>query len=316
MCGLYGFSSYSDQPIKDIAKLTNSLAVQSSVRGIDATGIAFCEGGNINVQKHPKAAYALDFKPPAGVRALIGHTRHSTQGSEKFNQNNHPFTGRVGSARFALAHNGVLTNDDILQKRYGFKSKIETDSYVAVQLIEQQKQFGIKSICRMAETVEGSFSFSILDNKNTLYLVKGDSPLSILHFPKEKLFVYASTDEILYKALVDSPLFTALKQGDYEEVPIYTGDILVLHTDGRIERHSFQFRYSYGRDWWSFGLHSSSSTVKKDSNKNDTQTAANRAYIEDLKYYAMYQGIDPELIDELLAEGLQPEEVEEYLYAC
>jgi hypothetical protein len=204
----------------------------------------------------------------------------------------------------------------MLQKRYGFKSKIETDSYVAVQLIEQQKRFDINSIRYMAETVEGSFSFSILDNKNTLYLVKGDSPLSILHFPKEKLFVYASTDEILYKALVDSPLFVSLKRGDCEMVPIYEGDILVLHTDGRMERHGFQFRYNYSLDWWSFCLHSSPDATSKDSGKKGTQTAANRAYIEDLKYYAMYQGIDPELIDELLAEGLQPEEVEEYLYAC
>lgn len=312
MCGLYGFSCYSDQPIKGVAKLTNSLSVQSAARGIDATGIAFCHNGNINVQKHPKAAYALDFKPPEDIRALIGHTRHSTQGSEKFNQNNHPFTGRAGSARFALAHNGVLTNDDILQKRFNFKSKIETDSYVAVQLIEQQKRFDINSIRYMAETVEGSFSFSILDNKDTLYLVKGDSPLSILHFPKEKLFVYASTDEILYKALVDSPLFTALRQGDYEEVPLYTGDILVLHTDGHIERHSFQFRYSYGRDWWACGINSSSGIASKEG--DNVQMSANQAYIEDLKYYAMYQGIDPDWVDQLISEGFSPEEVESYIY--
>ena len=41
MCGLYGFSSYNDRPISDIARLTNALAVQSAVRGTDATGIAF-----------------------------------------------------------------------------------------------------------------------------------------------------------------------------------------------------------------------------------------------------------------------------------
>ena len=314
MCGLYGFSSYSDQPIKDIARLTNALAVQSAVRGTDATGIAFCDGGNLNVQKHPKAAYALEFKPPVGVRALIGHTRHSTHGLPQNNANNHPFTGRVGSARFALAHNGVLTNDDVLQKKFNFKSKIETDSYVAVQLIEQKKRFDINAIRYMAETVEGSFSFSILDNNDTLYLVKGDSPLSILHFPKEKLFVYASTDEILYKALVDSPLFAALKRGEYEAVPISVGDILVLQTDGRMERHSFQFRYSHGRDWWSFGTLSATASKEKATTEPSTDTAL-LSYIEDLKYCAMFQGIDPEVIDELLEDGWQPEEVEEYLYA-
>ncbi|MBE7021140.1 MAG: hypothetical protein E7411_06890 [Ruminococcaceae bacterium] len=57
-----------------------------------------------------------------------------------------------------------------------------------------------------AEFDEHSFSFSILDNDNNIYLVKGDSPLSIIDFPEEKIYVYASTDEILYKALIDTML--------------------------------------------------------------------------------------------------------------
>ena len=67
----------------------------------------------------------------------------------------------------------------------------------------------------MAEKTDGSFSYSLLDEENNIYLVKGDSPLSILHFQKLKMYVYASTDEILYKALVDyQPLFKALKSRD------------------------------------------------------------------------------------------------------
>jgi glutamine phosphoribosylpyrophosphate amidotransferase len=194
MCGLYGFSSYNDQPISDIARLTNALAVQSAVRGTDATGIAFCDGGNLNVQKHPKAAYALDFKPPVGVRVLIGHTRHSTHGVPQNNANNHPFTGRVGSARFALAHNGVLTNDDILQKKFNFKSKIETDSYVAVQLIEQQKRFDINAIrhvlynCTVARpTIESSTKEASIE--------PGTETLSITADPREDGLVKSRTGD-------------------------------------------------------------------------------------------------------------------------
>lgn len=117
-----------------------------------------------------------------GIKALIGHTRHSTQGSEKKNFNNHPFSGKCRNAHFALAHNGALTNDKELRKKYKLpKSKIETDSYIAVQLIEQKKTLDNESIKYMAETVEGSFSFSMLDDKNNVWLVKGDSPLSIIH---------------------------------------------------------------------------------------------------------------------------------------
>lgn len=62
----------------------------------------------------------------------------------------------------------------------------------------------------MAEKVHGSFSFSILDDADNVYLVKGDSPLSILHFPKQKIYVYASTEEILYRALGQLAAFLKL----------------------------------------------------------------------------------------------------------
>ena len=118
MCGLFGFSSYNEQPVKDISKLTNSLARQSAIRGTDATGIAFTHLGNIQIHKDAKSADKMELKHPDNVKCVIGHTRHSTQGSERKNQNNHPFSGRTKNASFALAHNGILWNDDELKKKY------------------------------------------------------------------------------------------------------------------------------------------------------------------------------------------------------
>ena len=92
MCGLYGFVSYGKK-LKDLAELTNALAEQSAVRGTDATGIAFCNLSGVNILKDSKSAYRLNFKHSDDVISLIGHTRHSTQGSEKRNYNNHPFLG-------------------------------------------------------------------------------------------------------------------------------------------------------------------------------------------------------------------------------
>ena len=112
MCGLFGFLNYGYGKIKMLSELTNSLAEESAVRGTDATGIAFCSSGNVSILKESKSAYRLNFKHSDKINALIGHTRHSTQGSEKKNYNYHPFPGKTQNARFALAHNGVLTNDD------------------------------------------------------------------------------------------------------------------------------------------------------------------------------------------------------------
>lgn len=305
MCGLFGFSRYGDKNVTGLTDLTNSLAEQSAIRGTDATGIAFISSGGINIIKDSKSAYRMNFKHSDEIVALIGHTRHSTQGSEKKNYNNHPFSTKCNNTRFALAHNGVLTNDKELRHKFKLpKTKIETDSYIAVQLIESQKHLNFDSIKYMAERTEGSFSYSILDDKNNIWLVKGDSPLSILHFPKQKIYVYASTDEILYKSLIDFPLlFKAIKNGDFEEVEISEGEILKISSNGDLEKGKFDFSYYCVRNWWDFGIKPyHSSAITQDS------------YIEDLKSIACYQGFSSETVDELLNNGFTLEEIEDYIY--
>jgi len=305
MCGLFGFSKYNKDEIKNLSVLTNSLAEQSAVRGTDATGIAFTGSGGINVIKDSKSAYRMDFKHADNISALIGHTRHSTQGSEKRNINNHPFCSKHGASRFALAHNGVLTNDKELRRKLKLpKTKIETDSYIAVQLIESQKHLNFDSIRYMAEKTEGSFSYSILDEKNNIYLVKGDSPLTVLHFPLLKMYVYASTDEILYKALIDVPLlFGALKNGEFEEISISEGEILKIKPDGATERDNFEYSYYSGRGWWNYGFVSSE---RISMSRND--------YVSDLKSVASYYGYSPDFVDELITAGISLDEIEEYMY--
>jgi len=222
MCGLFGFYNYSNKEIKGLSDLTNKLAQEATVRGTDATGISHNYKNNLVIHKEPKSAYKMNFKHPENTIAVMGHTRHSTQGSEKKNYNNHPFMGKCKNSCFTLAHNGIISNDDRLRKEYKIpKTKIETDSYIAVQMIEKQKILNNDSIKFMSEKVHGSFTFSILDDKNTLYLIKGDNPLSIIHFPKYKLYVYASTDEILFKALIGTNLFKEIKKGDFEEIEEY-----------------------------------------------------------------------------------------------
>ncbi len=298
MCGLFGFVHYGNHEIKNLQDITNALAEESAVRGTDATGIAFNKNGQLNILKEAKSAYTIDFKHPDDVVSLIGHTRHSTHGSEKKNYNNHPFSGKCNNGNFALAHNGVLINDKDLKKKYKLpKSKIETDSYIAVQLIESKKELNAESIKFMAETVDGSFSFSILDANNTLWLVKGDGPLSILHFPNLELYVYASTEEILWKALVDTELFDELKGGNYEKVQITDGDILNILPDGNLVYDKFEYNESFGGyKWWNYGI--------VDENE----------YIKELKSVAKYHGYTEEDIDHLIECGFEPEEIEEYMY--
>ena len=80
----------------------------------------------------------------------------------------------ISQHSFALAHNGVLYNDkEIRLEKQLPKTQIETDSYVAAQFLEQSESISMDSVKNMAETVDGSFVFTILRNDNTLFFCKG-----------------------------------------------------------------------------------------------------------------------------------------------
>ena len=237
MCAVFESLDYGRKiPHKVLARLVQALANAAEERGTDAAGISYIKSGKVTIYKRPKTAHKLRFRIPYGTRAVMGHTRFTTQGSEKQNYNDHPFYGQADKA-FALAHNGVLYNDTTLRKAKSLPdTHIETDSYIAVQLIEKQGALNFTTIRHMAEDVHGSFVFTILDEDNSLWFVKGDNPLHLIHFPALGLYVYASTASIMAAALMHSPLCHI----PYEAMDADEGDILRIHSNGKVTREYFR----------------------------------------------------------------------------
>jgi glucosamine 6-phosphate synthetase-like amidotransferase/phosphosugar isomerase protein len=252
----------------------------------------------------------MTFKPPKDTSAVIGHTRHSTQGSCKKRYNNHPFRGRLkDGCVFALAHNGVIVNDHELRKAHGLpETKIETDSYIAVQLLERDTALSFESIKEMVQKLHGSFSFALLDDRNSTWLVRGDNPLSILHFKALGLYTYASTDQLLWRAL-SSSLLAELKAGQYEEIRINEGQILRISPDGNLSWGEFEFISDYGMtgmyNWWEYGC------MRRHVESDETA-----AYVAELKSVAGGLGYTSDDIDSMLHYGYTLDEIEELLYGC
>ena len=241
MCAVFGYLDYKEKVSNVILKkLIRNLSIAAEVRGTDATGIGYVNHGKVVTFKKAKPAHKMKLYFPKNTRAVIGHTRMTTQGSEKYNYNNHPFDGRCGTETFALAHNGMLYNDAELKTKYRLsKTPIETDSYVAVQLLEQEKQLHTESIKKMAELVNGSFVFTILRNDNTLFLVKGNNPLTLYHFPALGLYVYASTKSILDNALQQVNLSDKCCEIDVSE-----GEIVEIAANGKHSKTTFAMQNS------------------------------------------------------------------------
>lgn len=307
MCCLFGLIDYRKSLLgREKNRLISVLASACEARGTDATGIAYNVDGTLRIYKRPVPAHRLRFRIPETARVILGHTRMTTQGSAKRNYNNHPFLGAAGKDVFALAHNGVLYNDRILRSGLHLpKTNIQTDSYIAVQLIEQKKVLNFDSLRYMAEQVEGSFTFTVLDRRDRLYVVKGDNPFCLFHFPSMGIYLYASTEEILRRAISRMGMEGLATC----RVPLNCGEILRIDRDGALTRSKFDdYRLFAG---WQDALWGS---PRRKSQEKPCHPQESERYLEEIKSVAAAFGYAPGEIDRLSEMGFSPEELEEFLY--
>ena len=295
MCAVFGFLDYGKKVNhKVLVKLINELAKEAEIRGTDATGISYVKDCKMVTFKKAKPAHKVNLYFPKETTAVIGHTRMTTQGSESKNYNNHPFESKTAESCFALAHNGVLYNDKELRKLSNIpETEIETDSYIAVQLLEKENSVNIESIKNMAEAVEGSFVFTILRNDNTMFLVKGSNPLTIYHYKELGLYVYASTTDILKKGLKSSGF-----KIQCNEVLIEEGNIIEIEPNGDI--------------WISdFKMHETEKFF--DRLYNWYEYSDDEYFFDELKSICGYYGVSEEQIDYMRSLGYSYDEIEEMM---
>ena len=292
MCCLFGPLDTQKRLSGELkTKVLHLLAAAAEVRGTDASGIAYRSGGRLMICKSPVPGHRLKFQIPDEVTAIMGHTRMTTQGNEKMNRNNHPFRGKTPAGAFALAHNGVLWNDKELRESMGLPpTNIETDSYIAVQLIEQKRALDFCSLKYMAEQVEGSFTFTLLDASDSLYIVKGDSPLCLLRYPRSGVFVYASTSEILRDAQIS--------MDGAERVEINSGEILEIDSNGQITRTCYDDTKQRQNMWRAAAA---------------SACCCPQSPLDVLKDMAAWMCYPPELIEHYIRCGYAPQEIEELL---
>lgn len=296
MCCLFGILDYGHTlSLRQREQMLSVLATACEARGTDATGIAYNAVRALQIYKRPLPGHRMRFHLPPEARFLMGHTRMATQGSARINRNNHPFSGWVDGASFALAHNGVLHNDRALRRQWKLpEPTIETDSYVAVQMIRQRGKLDFESLRFMAEQVEGSFTFTVLDRTDALYIVKGDNPFCLYHYPRKGLYLYASTEVILQQALRRMPGNFGLRQ----TISVACGEILKIAADGTLSRCEFDdINLRRPAALWGYPAAWGCDT-----------------HMEVLRSVARALGHVPEELDELVQAGFTEEELEDWLY--
>ena len=184
-------------------------------------------------------------------------------------------------------------------------TRIETDSFIAVQLLEKQGKLDFDSLKNMAETVCGSYTFTILTQSNTLYIIKGSSPIYLVHFPELRLYVYASTGAIMKEALEKIGMYHL----HHQVIEVTDGMIVKITPDGNIDFSEFkvnEFGYP-AHTLWSFDTMQQPETKYKPVSLPDDE-------LEDLLDICGYFGMTEDEVMYLLEMGYSYDEIEEFLW--
>ncbi len=189
-------------PGEDVAKLTYFGLFALQHRGQESAGIAVGNGEAILVYKDMGlVSQVFDEGTLSSLQGhvAIGHTRYSTTGSSRW-ENAQPTLGATADGTVALAHNGNLTNTDVLFRslaspngsgdlRYG----ATTDTAIVTAMLgAHPHQHLAEAAMEVLGELEGAFSFVFAD-ETTLYAARDRHGIRPLVLGKlERGFVVAS----------------------------------------------------------------------------------------------------------------------------
>ena len=165
-CAVFGIAG----PDCDAAKLAVLGLHALQHRGQTACGIASCDASQGEFRVHRKAGLVGDvFSDPSIVEKLtgtlaVGHARYKTAGDTS-ERNIQPLYAKLDTGACALAHNGNLTNAEMLREkliREGSIFQSSSDTEIILHLIAREKGSFQKRLINALRNLEGSWALAIL----------------------------------------------------------------------------------------------------------------------------------------------------------
>ena len=169
-CGVFGIFGHPDS-----GALTTLGLHSLQHRGQEAAGIVSFDGKQFYAERH-RGLIGDSFTKQSVVDALqgyraIGHTRYSTTGGDGM-RNIQPFFAEFYGGGFAVAHNGNITNANLLRRelqRDGAIFQSTSDTEVILHLLAMAKE--TMFVGRLKETLtrlEGAFSLVGITSKKMI----------------------------------------------------------------------------------------------------------------------------------------------------
>ncbi|MDR2181666.1 MAG: amidophosphoribosyltransferase [Treponema sp.] len=165
-CGVFGV--YCNDSAKDAAPLVYYGLFSLQHRGQESAGIAAAHDNAIECRKGMGLVgdvFSGETLARLKGSAAVGHVRYSTSGSSCV-ENAQPFVSRFKLGSIAVAHNGTLTNADVVRELLedagvGFTSS--SDSEVIINLIAKNYKKGLeKALTDTIKFIKGSYALVVL----------------------------------------------------------------------------------------------------------------------------------------------------------
>ncbi len=165
-CGVFGI--FTEDKDRNVAPLAYYGLFALQHRGQESAGIAFSKGGPIECVKGMGLVGEV-FNPEIlsrmEGRIAVGHVRYSTAGSSTI-ENAQPFVSRFKLGSIGVAHNGNLTNADVVRELLedsGIAFTSSSDSEVIVNLIAKNYKKGIeKALTDTIQFIKGSYGLTVM----------------------------------------------------------------------------------------------------------------------------------------------------------
>jgi amidophosphoribosyltransferase len=165
-CGVFGV--YLDDPGRDAAALVYYGLLALQHRGQESAGIAVTQGRTIEVRKGmglTTEVFSPETLDQLKGNAAVGHVRYATAGSSTI-ENAQPFVSRFKLGSIAEAHNGTLTNADVIRELLedaGIGFTASSDSEVIVNLIAKNYRKGLeRALTDTIKFIKGSYALAVL----------------------------------------------------------------------------------------------------------------------------------------------------------
>ena len=165
-CGVFGL--YLEDPEKNAAPLVYYGLLSLQHRGQESSGIAALK--NKTMEHRRGMGLVSEVLTPGVIEQLkgpaaIGHVRYSTSELSAV-ENSQPFVSRFKLGSIAVAHNGALTNADVVRELLedsGVSFTSSSDSEVIINLIAKNYKKGLeRALTDTIQFIKGSYALAVL----------------------------------------------------------------------------------------------------------------------------------------------------------